>query len=58
MKTDKAMDVEVVYPERWLVDYKEAIVFALLGALRMLDQPNVLASVTGASHDSIGGQYI
>ena len=50
--------LEVIYPERWLVDYKEAIVFALLGTLRIIGQTNVLASVTGASHDSVGGQFL
>ena len=50
--------VEVVYPEPWLVDYKEAIVFALLGALRIWGKVNVLSSVTGASEDSVSGQYL
>ena len=50
--------VEVVYPEPWLVDYKEAIVFSLLGALRVWGKENVLSSVTGASADSVSGQYL
>lgn len=50
--------VEVVYPEPWLVECKEAIVFALLGALRIWEMPNVLSSVTGASRDSISGQLL
>jgi anhydro-N-acetylmuramic acid kinase len=37
------------------VDYKEALVFALLGVLRMRDEVNALASVTGAQRDSVGG---
>lgn len=46
---------EVVLPEGRLIDQKEALVFALLGLLRWRGEPNVLASVTGAERDSIGG---
>lgn len=45
--------VEIPAPE--IIDYKEALVFALLGALRLEGQSNVLASVTGASRDSCSG---
>jgi anhydro-N-acetylmuramic acid kinase len=44
-----------VVPEGELVNYKEALVFALLGALRLEEETNVLASVTGASRDSCSG---
>jgi anhydro-N-acetylmuramic acid kinase len=49
------LGVEVVVPEAAIVDYKEALVMALLGVLRWREENNVLASVTGASRDSIGG---
>ncbi len=49
------LGVEVVIPEAALVDYKEALVMALIGVLRWREENNVLASVTGASRDSIGG---
>lgn len=42
-------------PDRLTVDFKEALVFALLGALRLRGEANVLASVTGALRDSVGG---
>lgn len=42
-------------PNAQLVAYKEAVVFALLGYLRVTQQCNALASVTGARHDSVGG---
>ena len=48
--------IELVNPGSDLIDYKESIVFALLGVLRMRNEPNCLASVTGASHDNCGGQ--
>ena len=46
---------KVVVPEKKIVDFKEALIFAFLGALRMADEPNALASVTGAKRDSVGG---
>ncbi|KAF5061456.1 Anhydro-N-acetylmuramic acid kinase [anaerobic digester metagenome] len=42
-------------PEPEIIDYKEALIFALLGVLRYKNIPNCLASVTGAASDSIGG---
>jgi len=50
-----SIGVEIVVPEAALVDYKEALVMALIGVLRWREENNVLASVTGASRDSIGG---
>jgi anhydro-N-acetylmuramic acid kinase len=47
--------VEVVVPERNIIDFKEAIIMALIGVLRWREENNVLASVTGASRSSIGG---
>jgi anhydro-N-acetylmuramic acid kinase len=46
---------EVVVPEKKIVDFKEALIFAFLGVLRMQRQTNALASVTGAGRDNIGG---
>ena len=47
---------EVVIPDKMIIDYKEALVFAFLGLLRMEGKTNVLASVTGAESDSCSGQ--
>jgi anhydro-N-acetylmuramic acid kinase len=47
--------VEIVVPDKALIDHKEALVMALLGVLRWREENNVLASVTGARRDSIGG---
>lgn len=46
---------KIVIPDSQIISYKEAIVFALLGYLRVTSQTNTLASVTGARVDSIGG---
>ena len=45
----------VVVPEKKIVEFKEALIFAFLGALRMAGESNALASVTGAKRDSVGG---
>ena len=47
---------EVVVPEKQIIDYKEALVFAFLGLLRLEGKTNVLASVTGAESDSSSGR--
>lgn len=47
--------VQVTVPEPLVINYKEAIIFALLGYLRLTGQVNTLCSVTGARCDSIGG---
>ena len=51
----KKVNHKVIIPNKLLIDYKEAYVFAFLGVLRMRRENNCLSSVTGAAHDSIGG---
>ncbi len=48
----------VALPAREIVDFKEAIVFALLGVLRVRNEINVLRSVTRACRDSCSGIVI
>lgn len=46
---------QVIIPRYEIVDYKEAIIFAFLGLLRLKNKINTLCSVTGANSDSISG---
>ncbi len=49
--------VEVIKADPLLADYKEALVFAFLGALWLNNENNVLGSVTGARSDHRSGVY-
>jgi len=46
---------KIVIPSEEIVNYKEALIFAFLGVLRIKNINNCLASVTGASKDSCAG---
>ena len=45
----------MVVPEANLVNYKESMIFALLGAMRVKNLNNTLSSATGASADWVAG---
>lgn len=45
----------VILPSHDIIQYKEALAMAFIGYLRIHEQPNVLASVTGASTDTSSG---
>jgi anhydro-N-acetylmuramic acid kinase len=49
------LNIEVIVPDKKLVNFKEALVMAFIGVLRWRQEYNVLSSVTGAARDSIGG---
>ena len=50
-----AAGIEVVIPGKELVDYKEALIIGLMGALRWREEENVISSVTGSKRSSING---
>ncbi len=49
------LNVTIHIPDATVIQYKEALVMALFGALRWREENNVMSSVTGAKKDSIGG---
>lgn len=51
----KPFAIHVVVGSDELIQYKEALIMALLGVLRWREENTVLASVTGAERSSIGG---
>ena len=46
---------KTIIPSAQLIDFKEAIIFAFLGVLRLRNEANCLKSVTGSHHDHSGG---
>ncbi|MFK7933949.1 MAG: anhydro-N-acetylmuramic acid kinase [Saprospiraceae bacterium] len=47
--------VEIVIPDENLIAFKEAILMALMGLLRVTNQNNCLRTVTGAKRDTVSG---
>ncbi|KGO86001.1 anhydro-N-acetylmuramic acid kinase [Flavobacterium rivuli WB 3.3-2 = DSM 21788] len=47
--------LSIVVPDDKTIQYKEALIFALLGVLKLRGEVNVLGSVTGAPKDHISG---
>lgn len=48
-------DLEIIIPDIKIIEFKEALIFALLGVLRLRNEINVLSSVTGAKCDHSSG---
>ncbi len=48
-------DAEIIIPDENIVKFKEALIFALMGLLRVNNKENIWSSMTGADSDSIGG---
>ncbi|MGB5822245.1 MAG: anhydro-N-acetylmuramic acid kinase [Saonia sp.] len=47
--------IQIKVPSPTLIEFKEALVFALMGVLRLEKETNILSSVTGALRDSSSG---
>lgn len=48
--------VKIHIPDKKIIEFKEAIVFGLLGVLKLENEANCLKVVTGASRDNVGGE--
>ncbi len=48
-------EMELIIPAPKILEFKEALIFALLGVLKLRDEINVLSSVTGAKMDHSSG---
>ena len=48
-------EMTIIIPERKILEFKEALIFALLGVLKLRNEINVLSSVTGAKNDHSSG---
>lgn len=48
-------NIHFFLPEKSVINYKEALIFAFLGLMRWLNLPNTLPSVTGAQKNISGG---
>ncbi len=54
-RIENLCEAEISVPEREIIEFKEALIFAFLGLLREQNQVNCLQSVTGAKKDHSSG---
>ena len=54
-KIKSKTSAEIIIPEKTIIDFKEALIFAFMGVLRMNNEINVLSSATGSSNDHSSG---
>ncbi len=52
----KLTKIEIIIPSPKLIEYKEALIFGLLGVLKLRNENNCLSSVTGAKKDHSSGE--
>ena len=48
-------EMQIIIPESKILEFKEVLIFALLGVLKLRNEVNVLSSVTVAKYDHSSG---
>ncbi|KIC63663.1 anhydro-N-acetylmuramic acid kinase [Chryseobacterium taiwanense] len=56
-KISSKTNTEIIIPKKELIEYKEALIFAFMGVLKLNNEINVLSSATGSSHDHSSGIF-
>ncbi|MCW3170139.1 anhydro-N-acetylmuramic acid kinase [Chryseobacterium sp. 09-1422] len=54
-KIKEKTNSEIIIPEKQIIDFKEALIFAFMGVLRINNEINVLSSATGSCNDHSSG---
>ena len=54
-KLNEKTTSEIIIPDEKIINFKEALIFALMGVLRMNNEANVLCSATGSSANHSSG---
>lgn len=54
-KIKEKTNSEIIIPEKQIIDFKEALIFAFMGVLRINNEVNVLSSATGCRNDHSSG---
>ncbi len=57
-KIKERTDAEIIIPEKHIIEFKEALIFAFMGVLRLRNENNVLASATGSTRDHCSGLLV
>lgn len=55
LRAETGSSIEIVVPPRDIIEFKESVLIAMCGLLRIKELPNSLASITGASKDTVNG---
>ena len=54
-KIKEKTESQVIIPEKEIIDFKEALIFAFMGVLRINNEINILSSATGSRKDHSSG---
>ncbi|QBO59263.1 anhydro-N-acetylmuramic acid kinase [Chryseobacterium salivictor] len=51
-------NTEICTPDKEIIDFKEALIFAFMGVLRITNEDNILSSATGSSRNHCSGLLV